>query len=87
MHHQCCLIRDGDDRDDIDDKDEDCDENFHRSILGIISAGQQEMMMTMMIVMIRMRTVMITIIVASSALPMAPNVTFEMHIRIRIRMR
>ena len=41
----------------------------------------------MMIVMIRMRIVMITIIVASSALPMGPNVTFEMHIRIRIRMR
>ena len=39
------------------------------------------MMMTMMIVMIRMKTVMITIIVASSALPMGPNVTFEMHIR------
>ena len=37
--------------------------------------------MTMMIVMIRMRTVMITIIVASSALPIGPNVTFEMHIR------
>ena len=45
------------------------------------------MMMTMMIVMIRMRTVMVAIIVASSALPMGSNVTFEMHIRIRTRMR
>ena len=43
--------------------------------------------MTMMIVMIRMRTVMITIIVASSALPKGSNVTFEMHLRIRIRTR
>ena len=34
-------------------------------------------MMTM-IMMIRMRAVMITIIVASSALPMLSNVTFEM---------
>ena len=25
--------------DDTDDKDEDCDDNYHRSILGIISAG------------------------------------------------
>ena len=45
------------------------------------------MMMTMMIVMIRMRTMIITIIVAFSILLMGPNVIFEMHIRLRIRMR
>ena len=43
------------------------------------------MMMTMMIMMIRMRAVMITIIVASSALPMLSNVTVEMHKRTRKR--
>ena len=26
-------------KNDTDDKDEDCDDNYHRSILGIISAG------------------------------------------------
>ena len=45
------------------------------------------MMITMMIVMMRMRTVMISIVVASFALPMGSNLTFEMHLRIRIRMR
>ena len=43
------------------------------------------MMMTMMIMMIRMRAVRITIIVASSALPMLSNGTIEMHIRTRKR--
>ena len=38
---------------------------------------------TMMMVMIRVRPVMITIIAASSALPMVSNVTVEMRIRIR----
>ena len=35
--------------------------------------------------MIRMRTVMITIIVASSALPMLPNGAIEMHIHVNER--
>ena len=39
----------------------------------------------MMIVMIRMRPVMITIVLASSALPMVSNVTLEMNIRTRKR--
>ena len=34
----------------------------------------------MMIMMIRVRTVMITIIVASSASPIGPNATIEMYI-------
>ena len=42
-------------------------------------------MMTVMTMMIRMRPVMITLIVASCALPMLSNVTFEMHIRTRKR--
>ena len=33
------IIRDDDDRDDCDDKDEGCDDKYHRSALGIISAG------------------------------------------------
>ena len=37
--HQCCLIRDDNDHDDYDDKDEGCDDIYHRSILGITSAG------------------------------------------------
>ena len=41
----------------------------------------------MMIMMIRMRIVMITIIVVFFALLMGSNVTFEMHIRIRTRTR
>ena len=40
-------------------------------------------MMTMMIMMIRMRVVMMTIIVASSASPLEPNTTLEMYTRIR----
>ena len=33
------LHSDDDDRDDYDDKDEGCDDKYHRSILGITSAG------------------------------------------------
>ena len=57
---------------------EDCHDNCHRSILCITSAASYEMMMTML--MLRMKTVRITIIVAPSALPTLPNTTFEMHI-------
>ena len=42
-------------------------------------------MMTVMTMMIRMRPVMKTLIVASFALPMLSNVAFEMHIRTRKR--
>ena len=43
------------------------------------------MMMTMMIMMTRMRVVMITLVVASSASPMVPNATLETYVRIRKR--
>ena len=43
------------------------------------------MMMTVMTMMIRMRPVMKTLIVASFALPMLSNVTVEMYIRTRKR--
>ena len=42
-------------------------------------------MMTVMTMMIRMRLVMKTLIVASFALPMLYNVTVETHIRTRKR--
>ena len=55
-----------------------------RAVMINIIASSASPVPAMMIVMIRMRTVMV---VACSALPMGSNVTFEMHIRIRTRMR
>ena len=43
------------------------------------------MMVRMMTMMIRLRIVMVTIIVASSASPMVPNATLETYVRIRKR--
>ena len=54
-------------------KDDDGDDDCHRNILCITDAASQEMMRIVRIMMIRMRTVMITLIVASSALPMLPS--------------
>ena len=70
-----------DDNKDCDDKDDDCDDNYLHSTLCVTNAASEEMIMIrMMSVMIRMRTVLITVIVASSALPMLPNATTEMYI-------
>ena len=62
---------DDDDRED-DDKEDDDDENYHRS-LNITNAASWEMMPIVRIMIIRMMTGIITIIVASSALPMLPH--------------
>ena len=51
----------------------DCHDSYHRSILCITNAAESEILMIIRTMMIRMMTVMITIIVASSALPMVPK--------------
>ena len=61
----------------------DCHGNYHRSILCITNAAESEIMMFIRTMMIRMTTVMISIITASSALPMVPNATFELYSRKR----
>ena len=51
----------------------DCHDNYHRSILCITNAAKSEIMMIIRTMMIRMTTVMISIITAPSALPMVPK--------------
>ena len=57
---------------------DDCCDNCHRSIICMTNAAESEIMMIIRTMMIRMMTVMISIITASSALPTVPNATFDM---------
>ena len=50
----------------------DCHDNYHRSILCITNAAKSDIMMVIRTMMIRMTTVMISIITASFA-PMVPK--------------
>ena len=61
----------------------DCHDNCHRSVLCITNSAESEIMMIIRTMMIRMTTVMISIITASSALLMVPNATVEMYRRKR----
>ena len=58
-----------------------CHDVYHRSILCITNAAEAEIMMIIRIMMIRMMTVMTSIITASSAVPMVPNAAVEMYRR------
>ena len=84
-----CITSAADDRqddntdEDCDDKGDDCDDKDHRSVLCITNAASEEMMIWMMTVTIMMLTVMLTFIVASSALPMLPNATIKIYEGIR----
>ena len=73
------MMKSDDDHHD-DDKNSDGDADYHRSIPCITNAASEEMMMIARIMMIGMRTVMIAIIAASSALPMVPNSTLGMYV-------
>ena len=58
---------------------DDCPDNYPRSILCVTSATKSEISVIIRIITTRMTTVMISIVAASSALPMLPNATFETY--------
>ena len=60
---------------------DDCHDNYHCSIVCNANAAESEIMMITRTMMIRLTTVVISIITATSALPMVPNATFEMYRR------